>query len=68
MWSIIWEVGTSGDLTTSKFWFDTDGGVRIHPPSIPFLNFDGESWYRILWLMNRIRQHRLPFISTPFSP
>jgi hypothetical protein len=41
IWSIIWEVGTSGDLTTSKFWFDTDGGVRIHPPSIPFLNFDG---------------------------
>ena len=40
IWSIIWEVGTSGDLTTSKFWFDTDGGLRIHPPSIPFLNFD----------------------------
>ena len=41
LWSVIGEVGTSGDLTTSKFWFDTDGGLRIHPPSIPFLNFDG---------------------------
>jgi hypothetical protein len=40
IWSIIWEVGTSGDLTTSNFWFNTDGGLRIHPPSIPFLNFD----------------------------
>ena len=40
IWSVIWEVGTSGDVTTSKFWFNTDGGLRIHPPSIPFLNFD----------------------------
>jgi hypothetical protein len=39
-WSVIWEVGTSIDVNTSKFWFNTDGGIRIHPPSIPFMNFD----------------------------
>jgi hypothetical protein len=40
MWSVIWEVGTSIDINTSIFWFNADGGLRIHPPSIPFLNFD----------------------------
>ncbi len=42
MWSLIWEVGTSIDLTDhpASFWFNMDGGLRIHPPSIPFLNFD----------------------------
>lgn len=39
-WSVIWEVGTSFDLSAGAFWFNTDGGVRIHPPEIPFLNFD----------------------------
>jgi hypothetical protein len=43
MWSIIGEVGTSIDFTDNpaSFWFNMDGGLRIHPPSIPFLNFDG---------------------------
>ena len=42
IWSIIWEVGTSFDLSDNPvgFWFNTDGGIRIHPPSIPFLSFD----------------------------
>jgi hypothetical protein len=48
IWSIIWEVGTSFDFNgspqtpkTTAFYFNTDGGIRIHPPSIPFLSFDG---------------------------
>jgi hypothetical protein len=43
IWSVIWEVGTSFDLSDNPtgFWFNTDGGIRIHPPSIPFLSFDG---------------------------
>ena len=46
-WSIIWEVGTSYDVndhkdsTSGGFYFNTDGGLRIHPPAIPFLSFDG---------------------------
>ncbi len=48
-WSIIWEVGTSLDVNDvnddnrnhTGFYFNTDGGIRIHPPSIPFLSFDG---------------------------
>jgi hypothetical protein len=42
LWSFIWEFGTSFDLSTDPtlFWFNTDGGIRIHPPSIPFMNFD----------------------------
>lgn len=46
-WSVIWEVGTSVDVndhndnTSAGFYFNTDGGLRIHPPSIPFLSFDG---------------------------
>jgi hypothetical protein len=40
IWSCIWEIGTSIDVTTNLFWFNTDGGIRIHPPSIPFMNFD----------------------------
>jgi hypothetical protein len=39
-WSFIWEVGTSYDMTSDDFYFNTDGGLRIHPPSIPFLSFD----------------------------
>jgi hypothetical protein len=39
-WSIIWEVGTSFDFNDSDFWLNTDGGIRIHPPAIPYLNFD----------------------------
>jgi len=43
MWSAIGEVGTSIDFTDSpaSFWFNMDGGLRVHPPSIPFLSFDG---------------------------
>jgi hypothetical protein len=42
VWSIIGEVGNSIDLTDhpASYWFNLDGGLRIHPPSIPFLNFD----------------------------
>jgi hypothetical protein len=42
VWSLIGEVGTSIDLTDhpATFWFNLDGGLRIHPPSVPFLNFD----------------------------
>jgi hypothetical protein len=40
-WSVIWEVGTSFDLSAGDFWFNTDGGFRIHPPAIPYLTFDG---------------------------
>jgi hypothetical protein len=42
-WSIIWELGTSLDLSEKPdpaFYINTDAGVRIHPPAIPFLNFD----------------------------
>jgi hypothetical protein len=39
-WSVIWEVGTSFDLTDSEFWVNTDLGIRIHPPTIPYLSFD----------------------------
>ena len=39
-WSFICEFGTSADLTERQFWINTDGGIRIHPPSIPFLSFD----------------------------
>jgi hypothetical protein len=49
MWSIIWEVGTSMDVndhnddgrTHTGFYFNTDGGLRVRPPSLPFLSFDG---------------------------
>ena len=42
VWSIVGEVGTSIDLTDgpAALWFNMDGGLRIHPTSIPFLNFD----------------------------
>lgn len=42
-WSIIWELGTSLDLSEKPdpaFYINTDAGIRIHPPAIPFLNFD----------------------------
>jgi hypothetical protein len=39
VWSVIWEVGTSYDVA-GQFYFNVDGGLRIHPPSIPFLSFD----------------------------
>jgi len=48
IWSLIWEVGNSFDFSgsdktpnTTAYYFNTDGGFRIHPPSIPFLSFDG---------------------------
>jgi hypothetical protein len=42
VWSLIGEVGTSIDLTEdpARFYFNIDGGLRIHPTSVPFLNFD----------------------------
>ncbi|MBN1601170.1 MAG: hypothetical protein JW915_06150 [Chitinispirillaceae bacterium] len=39
-WSFIWEFGTSLDLHDGELWINTDGGIRIHPPTIPFLSFD----------------------------
>jgi hypothetical protein len=39
--SFIAEVGTSFDFHDQIFYLNTDGGVRIHPPTIPFLSFDG---------------------------
>jgi hypothetical protein len=39
--SFIAEVGTSFDFHDQYFYLNTDGGVRIHPPAIPFLSFDG---------------------------
>ena len=40
IWSIIAEVGTSVDVNDGLFYLNLDGGVRIHPPKIPFLSFD----------------------------
>lgn len=40
VWSIIWEVGSSFDFNDALFYVNTDGGIRIHPPKIRFLNFD----------------------------
>ena len=39
-WSVIFEVGTSVDAHDKLFYFNTDGGIRVHPPQIPFLSFD----------------------------
>ncbi len=39
--SFIAEVGTSFDFHDQYFYLNTDGGVRIHPPKLPFLYFDG---------------------------
>jgi hypothetical protein len=47
-WSLIWEIGTSFDVNDKNenninqvgFYFNTDGGIRVHPPSLPFLSFD----------------------------
>ena len=39
-WSIILEIGTSYDFNSEYLYCNTDGGIRLHPPSIPFLNFD----------------------------
>ena len=40
MWAIIWEVGSSVDVSDNRLYLNTDGGIRISPPSLPFLNFD----------------------------
>jgi hypothetical protein len=40
VWSVIWEIGSSIDLNEKSLYLNTDGGIRIHPMSIPFLNFD----------------------------
>lgn len=39
-WSIIYELGTSYDFASHILYWNTDGGIRVHPPAIPFLNFD----------------------------
>ena len=40
-WSIIGEFGFSYDFSHNNPYFNTVWGVRIHPPQIPFLSFDG---------------------------
>ncbi len=40
VWSIIWELGTSADLSDGIFYMNTDAGIRIHPPKAKFLTFD----------------------------
>ncbi len=40
IWSLIWEIGTSFDLEDEHLYFNTDGGIRIHPPALSFLFFD----------------------------
>ncbi len=39
--SIIGEVGSSFDFHDDYFYLNFDSGVRIHPPKIPYLQFDG---------------------------
>jgi hypothetical protein len=38
--SLIGEVGTSYDFHDQYFYLNFDGGTRIHPPKIPFMQFD----------------------------
>ncbi|KMQ50633.1 hypothetical protein CHISP_2484 [Chitinispirillum alkaliphilum] len=40
VWSFMAEVGTSFNLSEPRFYLNTIGGIRIHPPNLPFLNFD----------------------------
>jgi hypothetical protein len=43
-WSLIGEVGGSIEIDFHHHpwvWFFVDGGIRVHPPTIPFLSFDG---------------------------
>lgn len=40
VWSIIWEIGSSVDLNDDALYLNADGGLCIHPTSLPFLNFD----------------------------
>ncbi len=40
IWGIIWEVGSSVDFEDSFLYMNTDLGLRITPPKIPFLHFD----------------------------
>ncbi len=42
VWSFIWEIGSSVDTHENDggLYLQTIGGFRIHPPAIPFLNFD----------------------------
>ena len=39
-WSVILEFGLSVDTKDGLVYMNTDGGLRIHPPKIPFLSFD----------------------------
>lgn len=40
-WSIIGEFGLSMDFTDAEGYAYTAWGIRVHPPTIPFLSFDG---------------------------
>jgi len=40
VFSLIGEIGSSFDLNDSEAYINLIGGVRIHPPKIPFLSFD----------------------------
>jgi hypothetical protein len=39
-WSFIWEIGSSMDATEGMLYLYTIGGLRIHPPAVPFLFID----------------------------
>lgn len=41
VWSVIGEFGLSMDLTDAEGYAYTAWGIRVHPPKIPFLSFDG---------------------------
>jgi len=38
-WSFLWEIGSSVDVENG-LWLYTIGGLRIHPPAVPFLSVD----------------------------
>lgn len=39
-WSVIGEAGLSFDITDGEPYLGIDAGFRVHPPKIPFMNFD----------------------------
>jgi hypothetical protein len=39
-WSFLWETGVSVDITDGELYLYGIGGLRIHPPTVPFLFID----------------------------
>ncbi len=68
VWSIIWELGTSIDFHPDDggFWLNTDGGIRIHPPAIPYLNFDA-GIDLVETNLNEYSPHVAPFFDVIFA-